>query len=189
MTAIRTSTLALAVLTATSGQSNAETHKPGDVQTSVSAPNTSRHPEERPRNRPVTQPFARGKAQPKAPRGYEQAQIASNMPESEPLTADEIAAFRTSIQRCWNIGGLSKEAQGISLNIGLTLDRDAKPDPASVTLISASEGSQEAVAQAFNAARRAIIRCGLRGFDLPKDKYAQWRDIEMVFNPERMRIK
>ena len=43
--------------------------------------------------------------------------------------------------------------------------------------------------QAFEAARRAIIRCGAQGFDLPREKYDHWRDIEMVFNPEKMRIK
>ena len=39
------------------------------------------------------------------------------------------------------------------------------------------------------AARRAIIRCGASGYNLPVEKYDQWRDIEMTFNPERMRIK
>ena len=43
--------------------------------------------------------------------------------------------------------------------------------------------------QAYEAARRAILRCGAKGYDLPADKYAQWQDIEITFNPERMRIK
>lgn len=43
--------------------------------------------------------------------------------------------------------------------------------------------------QAFEAARRAILRCGATGYDLPAEKYGQWRDIEMTFNPEKMRIK
>ncbi|MDZ4134880.1 MAG: energy transducer TonB, partial [Paracoccaceae bacterium] len=43
--------------------------------------------------------------------------------------------------------------------------------------------------QAYEAARRAIIRCGATGFKLPAEKYDQWRNIEMVFNPEKMRIK
>ena len=43
--------------------------------------------------------------------------------------------------------------------------------------------------QAFEAARRAIIRCGSRGFPLPAEKYDQWREVEMVFNPEGMRMK
>ncbi|MEM9438259.1 MAG: energy transducer TonB, partial [Pseudomonadota bacterium] len=39
------------------------------------------------------------------------------------------------------------------------------------------------------AARRAIIRCGATGFDLPREKYDQWRQIEMTFNPEEMRTR
>jgi hypothetical protein len=50
-------------------------------------------------------------------------------------------------------------------------------------------GSEAGARQAFEAARRAIIRCGATGFPLPPEKYDQWRSIEMVFNPERMRIK
>ena len=46
-----------------------------------------------------------------------------------------------------------------------------------------------AAQQAFEAARRAIIRCGVSGFDLPAEKYDQWQEIEMTFNPEQMRIK
>ena len=38
--------------------------------------------------------------------------------------------------------------------------------------------------QAFEAGRRALIRCS--PYDLPRDKFAQWRNIEVVFNPEGM---
>jgi hypothetical protein len=52
------------------------------------------------------------------------------------------------------------------------------------------EGGPDAAArQAFEAARRAVLRCGASGFKLPPEKYEQWRNIEMVFNPESMRIK
>jgi hypothetical protein len=56
-------------------------------------------------------------------------------------------------------------------------------------MLSASGGGDAAAKQAFEAARRAIIRCGNDGFDLPVEKYDHWRDIEMTFNPEKMRIK
>ncbi|MEQ9675666.1 MAG: energy transducer TonB, partial [Roseovarius indicus] len=39
------------------------------------------------------------------------------------------------------------------------------------------------------AARRAIISCVADGYKVPPEKYDQWRDIEMTFNPEKMRIK
>ena len=42
---------------------------------------------------------------------------------------------------------------------------------------------------AFGAARRAILLCQKDGFPLPAEKYGQWQEIEMTFNPERMRIR
>jgi hypothetical protein len=38
---------------------------------------------------------------------------------------------------------------------------------------------------AFDAGRRALIRCSPYT-DLPREKYAQWRNLEVVFNPEGM---
>jgi len=50
-------------------------------------------------------------------------------------------------------------------------------------------GTSASVKQAFETARRAIIRCGARGFQLPSVKYDQWKDIEMIFNSVRIRIE
>jgi hypothetical protein len=47
---------------------------------------------------------------------------------------------------------------------------------------AAPDGRYEA---AYRAARSALIRCGPYS-DLPRDKYAQWRRVEVVFNPEGM---
>ncbi len=69
------------------------------------------------------------------------------------------------------------------------MKQDGKPDIGSIRMVSFSGGSQQAARRAFDAARRAIIRCGARGYDLPADKYAQWKEIEMTFNPENMRIR
>jgi hypothetical protein len=38
---------------------------------------------------------------------------------------------------------------------------------------------------AYRAARSALIRCGPYA-DLPRDKFAQWQNLEVVFNPEGM---
>ena len=69
------------------------------------------------------------------------------------------------------------------------VSEDGKPQAGSVRMISSSGGSEAAAGQAFGAARRAILRCGARGYDLPADKYEQWREIEMTFNPDGMRLK
>jgi hypothetical protein len=110
-------------------------------------------------------------------------------PSGPPLTAGEKDALRVSVQQCWNVGSLSSEALRTTVIVKVRMGEDAKPVSGSIELLSSSGGSDAAARQAYEAARRAIIRCGANGYDLPKDKYDHWRDIEMTFNPERMRIK
>lgn len=110
-------------------------------------------------------------------------------PAGPPLTAGEKDALRVAVQQCWNVGSLSSDALGTTVVVTVRLSEDGRPDNGSIRMLSHSGGSAESARQAFEAARRAIIRCGANGFNLPKDKYAQWRDIEMTFNPEKMRIK
>ena len=73
--------------------------------------------------------------------------------------------------------------------VAVSMAENGKPDNGTIRMTSFSGGSETSANQAFEAARRAIIRCGAKGFDLPAEKYEQWREIEMTFNPERMRIK
>jgi hypothetical protein len=117
------------------------------------------------------------------------AETQAEVPSGPPLTDGEKDALRVSVSNCWNVGSLSTEALKTTVVVAVSLSQEGKPDSGSVRMLSSSGGSAGAADQAFQAARRAIIRCGSKGFDLPAEKYGQWRDIEMTFNPERMRIK
>ncbi|MGH1356342.1 MAG: energy transducer TonB [Thalassovita sp.] len=110
-------------------------------------------------------------------------------PSGPPLTAGEKDTLRVSVQRCWNTGSLSSEALRTTVVVAVSMSEEGKPDIGSIRMVSSNGGSDSSSRQAFEAARRAIIRCGASGYNLPKEKYAQWRDIEMTFNPEKMRIK
>lgn len=77
----------------------------------------------------------------------------------------------------------------LGLVVAVSMEQDGRPKTATIRMISSTGGSAGAAKQAFEAARRAIIRCGAKGFDLPQEKYDHWRDIVMVFNPAKMRIK
>ncbi|MEM1101411.1 MAG: energy transducer TonB [Pseudomonadota bacterium] len=114
---------------------------------------------------------------------------AENTPTGPPLTGGERDAFRVALSRCWNVGSLSTEALGTTVVGGFDMNRDGTPVNASITLLTSSGGSNAAAQQAYEAGRRAIIRCGVDGFDLPPEKYEQWREIEITFNPEEMRIR
>jgi hypothetical protein len=105
------------------------------------------------------------------------------------MTGSEKDALRVAVQGCWNVGSLSTEAMRVTVTVGVSMDRKGKPVQGSIRMLDSQGGSSAAANQAYETARRAIIRCGARGYDLPVEKYAQWQEIEMTFNPERMRIK
>ncbi len=111
------------------------------------------------------------------------------VPAGPPLSAGEKDALRVSVSQCWNVGSLSSAALATTVVVSVSLGQDGKPETGSIRMLSSSGGDAGSARQAFEAARRAIIRCGARGFDLPSEKYAHWRDVEMTFNPERMRIR
>jgi hypothetical protein len=110
-------------------------------------------------------------------------------PTGPPLTAGEKDSLRLAVSQCWNVGSLSTAALATTVVVAVQMSPDAKPVTSSIRMVSFTDGSEASAAQAFEAARRAIIRCGASGFALPAEKYGQWRDIEMTFNPERMRVK
>ncbi|MEX0366815.1 MAG: energy transducer TonB [Ruegeria sp.] len=113
----------------------------------------------------------------------------AQVPQGPPLSAGEKDALRVAVSNCWNVGSLSSEALQTTVVVTVDMTQDGKPVIPSIRLASSSGGSQSAAQQAFEAARRAIIRCTRDGYDLPVEKYGQWKEIEMTFNPERMRIK
>ncbi|WP_420005414.1 energy transducer TonB [Arenibacterium sp. LLYu02] len=110
-------------------------------------------------------------------------------PSGPPMTSGEKDGLRVAVSKCWNVGSLSSDALRTTVIVGVSLSRDGVPDAGSMKMLSFSGGTEASAKQAYEAARRAIIRCGSTGFDLPADKYGQWRDIEMTFNPEGMRIR
>jgi len=173
-----------------------------EAEVASAAPKSTQRPVRRP-SRPVPTPaVAETPAEPADPMadaiaaavaaaagGQEASSPATSAPVGPPLTGGEKDALRVSVQRCWNVGSLSTEALLVTVTVGVEMLEDGKPVSGSIRMLDFTGGSQAAAKQAYEAARRAIIRCGARGFDLPVEKYSHWREIEMVFNPEKMRIK
>ncbi|MEM8581834.1 MAG: energy transducer TonB [Pseudomonadota bacterium] len=146
-------------------------------------------PEPNPEVEPETDPIADAVADAVAEAAEPVRSADPTLPIGPPMTASEREGLRVAVQQCWNIGSLSSEALRTTVTLKVEMEQDGRPVVSSIRMIDAVGGSDAAAQQAFEAARRAIIRCGARGFDLPVEKYGQWRDIEMTFNPERMRIR
>ena len=107
--------------------------------------------------------------------------------EGPPMTGAERDSFRVSVNRCWNVDPGSVAAR-VTVEVGFSLDRTGKVEGNEVRLIS-SDGDQSATNTAFEAARRAILRCQSGGYQLPADKYDQWRDVVITFDPSGMRLR
>ena len=92
--------------------------------------------------------------------------------------------FRATVARqiaaCWTITALSPEAQATTVTLGVELGPDAVPHTEAITLI-ASDAPAAAAQEAFEAARRAVLRCGASGLPLPPDQHEQWRHMELTF--------
>ena len=106
---------------------------------------------------------------------------ASDGPKGPPMTNSEIGDLHRTIQDKWNIGALSTEASKVVIVVAVVLSQDQKV--ASITLLSSLGGSDVAIKRAFDAARSAIFRAATAGFNLPPDKYDDWKDLEMTFDP------
>jgi len=117
------------------------------------------------------------------------ANSTSSAPTGPPLTGGEKDAFLVDVRRCWNVGALSTDALESKVVVRFELSREGKPDKASIKMTGFEGGSQAGAKQAYETARRAIIRCGASGYNLPIDKYEQWKIVNITFNPENMRLK
>ncbi|MEC3859696.1 cell envelope biogenesis protein TolA [Mesobacterium sp. TK19101] len=111
-----------------------------------------------------------------------------DVPTGPPLSQGERDALRVAVQQCWNVN-VGSPAADVTVVLGMAMDRNGKVEPGSLRLLSSEGGSGQAVDIAFQAARRAILLCQGNGYELPIEKYDQWKDIEMTFNPEKMRLR
>ena len=127
---------------------------------------------------------AAARAKPPSPR----APTPAPAPVGPPLTQGEKDGLIVAVQECWNVNPTSESAR-ITVVVGVRMEKNGMPIESSIRLIRASKGSGAAQRSAFGAARRAILRCAKSGYKLPIEKYDRWRDIEMTFNPDKMRIK
>ncbi len=165
--------------------------------TSALAPTSSPRPRARPQRRaavaqepePDTSRNAIDQALAAEAQTADQAATPTPAPTGPPLTGGEKDVLRVAVSKCWNVGSLSSEALQTTVVVSVSMTPDGKPVNSSIRMLSSSGGSDANARRAYETARRAIIRCGSSGFDLPSEKYSQWQEIEMTFNPERMRIR
>ena len=113
--------------------------------------------------------------------------VEPDLPAGPPLTGSEREGFRVAVNRCWNVDPGSQAAR-VTVTVAFELDQSGRVQ-GDVRQVAATGGDASATGIAFQAARRAILRCGASGYDLPVDKYDQWRAVEITFDPSGMRLR
>ena len=115
--------------------------------------------------------------------GGSNATTADAGPTGPPMTEGEKSDLRRAIEKCWNIGALSSEASRMTVTIGFKMSQDGRPDKDSIRMLSFAGGSEAAAKDAFVVGRRAILVCAPEtGYTLPPEKYAEWKDMKVIFN-------
>lgn len=164
--------------------------EPKEEATASGAPSKSL----RPRARPTARPAARSDPKPASDAAIEAAlaeagnsENTPRAPSGPPLTSSEKDGLRVAVQNCWVVD-VGSRAADVTVTVGFSLDQNGKVQ-GDIRLISATGGDETAARTAFQAARRAVLRCQKTGYDLPIEKYDHWRDVEITFNPDKMRRK
>ncbi len=113
---------------------------------------------------------------------------ANDIPTGPPMSSGEKDALRLAVQNCWNVDPGARWAQ-TTVTVAMSMTQDGKVVSSSLRMIASEGGDASTANAAFGAARRAILLCQKDGYPLPSEKYGQWKEIEMTFNPERMRVR
>jgi hypothetical protein len=110
---------------------------------------------------------------------------ATSLPSGPPITNSERDGLRLAVQKCWNLPAGLRDAGELKVTLAAELNPDGSIVGGSVRLVEPNPVPDARFQQAYEAGRRALLRCAPYT-DLPRDKFAQWRELEVVFNPEGM---
>ena len=106
--------------------------------------------------------------------------------DGPPLSQSEREGLIFKVQQCWNVPIAIQNARDLKVTLRVSLEKDGHLSSSPV-LIEPVNSGLVGVQHAYEAGRRALIRC--QPFKLPVEKYETWKEIDIVFNPQKMVLK
>lgn len=98
--------------------------------------------------------------------------------------------FLGQISQCWSIGSASTAVLQTQVTVAFSMTEAGLVDTGSIRMIGYSGGGQAEADIAYRIAKSALVRCqnfgGRSGYDLPRDQYNLWRNVELTFDPVNM---
>ncbi len=94
--------------------------------------------------------------------------------------------LQNHIRGCSNV--YPETTETTKIQVGFRLDRNGKVEGNEVHLLS-TDGDQHETDRAFEAARRAILRCQFSGggYQFSPDEYEMWKDVVITFDLDELR--
>ena len=108
-----------------------------------------------------------------------------DLPQGPPMSGGEKDSVRSAINRCWSVGSLSTAATRVRLVLRVEMSPDGRP--LSVEMSEFTNGDEAAANQAFQYAKRAVMRsvdgcAGGAGLTLDPAKYGEWNVMNLTFD-------
>jgi len=102
------------------------------------------------------------------------------------MTMDLQDSLRSQIQQCWSppVGAAHAEELVVEFELFLKPDGSVAQPPQLSAESEGAVGHDSLTRAAAEAARRAIYTCA--PYKLPGDRYSQWQDITLTFDPRQM---
>ena len=108
-----------------------------------------------------------------------------NAPIGEKMTMSEDDAFRSQLEKCWDVPYGAKDADNMSIDIVMVINSDRTLQEAHITDMARYNSDSFFMAVA-DSALRAVRNPSCSPFDLPPDKYDTWNHTTVTFNPKDM---
>ncbi len=102
-----------------------------------------------------------------------------------PLAISEIDLVRQQIRECWNLPAGAKEAQDLSIEIRMVMNSDGTVRQARILNQNRLQ-SDPFFRAAAESALRAVLNPRCNPLKLPPEKYQQWQNMTLIFDPSQM---
>jgi hypothetical protein len=108
------------------------------------------------------------------------------MDRSKALTLSEIDAVRQQIARCWNLPAGAKDVEETVIDVSVTMNPDGMVREAHLKGGGARMRTDSFYRAVAESALRAVLNPRCQPFKLPREKYDQWKNMTLSFNPREM---
>ncbi|HOO81454.1 MAG TPA: cell envelope integrity protein TolA [Alphaproteobacteria bacterium] len=105
-------------------------------------------------------------------------------PIANQISMSELDALRRQIEPCWNVPSGAKYAENLVVTLRLSMNRDMTVRD--VRVINGGLNPDPAFRAAADSAVRAVRNPRCSPFQLPPEKYEQWKTITINFDPSDM---